>query len=147
MYDLMGSSAGEMTGSPAEPYFDNCNWWVRDVHVNGNSFVMTANPGTTWAAGRVTNCKASTGCGYMALYANTGTCTHGCFWSPYAASSGARRIISSAAGNIWEDNTYTWTGPGEWSFEAGPTGNTLTRSAWQGRTWRQDAGSRFYRPG
>jgi Right handed beta helix region len=147
MYDLMGSGTGKVTGSPPAPYFDNCNWWVRDVHVYGNSFFMNANPGIIWAPGQVTNCTASTGCGYVALYASTGPCTQGCFWSPYADGTSSRHIISSAADNFWKDNTYSWVGPGQWSFEAGATGNILTRSAWQGPAWHQDADSRFYRPG
>jgi hypothetical protein len=146
MYDLAGSGPGSVTGNPAEPYFDNCNWWVQDLKISRNSFSMNANPSTKWAAGRVTNCRAASGCGYMTLYANVGPCTTGCFWSPYAGLSGARRIVSRAAHNVWTENSYTWTGPGAWSFEAGSTGNVLPRSAWQGPRYRQDAGSEFGRP-
>ena len=84
MYDLIGSKAGASTGSPANPYFDNCNWWNQNLTVSGNMFVMNANPTKTFKPGSVTNCTAANGCGYMVLYASSGACTTGCFWSPYA---------------------------------------------------------------
>ena len=143
MYDLIGSSPGTQTGSPRNPYFDNCNWWVQDLTISGNTFVMNANPTKTWKAGSVTNCKAATGCGYMLIYATIGTCTYGCLWSPYAGDATAQYIISKNAHNIWRDNSYRWTGPGGWSFEAGVTGNVLGQSAWRSPPYYQDAGSTF----
>lgn len=143
MYDLIGSTARTDTGSPSEPYFDNCNWWVQDLSISDNSFSIKANPTTTWAAGQVTNCTAATGCGYMALYANTGACTNGCLWSPYTGDIDAKRIVSAAGHNIWSHNTYTWEGPGAWSFEAGSTGHVLAQSAWQGPSYNQDSGSTY----
>jgi hypothetical protein len=143
MYDLMGSSAGQDTGSPRNPYFANCNWWVQYLTVTDNSFSMNANPTKAWKAGSVTDCLAATGCGYMVLYANQGACTNGCFWSPYAASFDADYLSSKAAHNVWSDNRYTWSGPGAWSFEAGGTGHTLSRQAWRGVPYGQDSGSSF----
>ena len=143
MYDLIGSSARKNTGSPSRPYFDNCNWWVQNLTVSHNSFSVNANRSKTWKAGSVTNCLASTGCGYMVLYATTGACTTGCFWSPYAGNVNADFIRSRAAHNVWVNNTYTWAGPGAWSFEAGGTGNVLSQSAWRSSPYDQDSGSAF----
>ncbi len=143
MYDLIGSSAGKETGSPSKPYFDNCNWWVQDLKVTGNTFVMNANPTKNWTAGRVTNCTAATGCGYMVVYASTGACTTGCFWSPYANNVNADYLISGNAQNVWSKNSYSWTGPGGWSFEAGSTSNVLSQAAWRGSPYHQDADSTF----
>ena len=141
MYDLIGSGPGTQTGSPRHPYFDNCNWWVQDLTVSGNTFIMDANPSQTWKAGSVTNCTAATGCGYMVVYATTGTCTYGCLWSPYANNVSAEYIISANAHNVWSNNTYSWTGAGDWSFEAGSTSNVLSQSAWRGSPYNQDVGS------
>jgi Right handed beta helix region len=133
MYDLTGSSEGESTGTPPEPYFDNCDWYVQGLTVSGNYFTMNANT--------VTGCAASNGCGYMALYASEGPCTYGCFWSPYQGDTVARKIISPASDNVWDDNTYEWTGKGGWSFEAGATGNTLSPGRWQRAPFGQDVRS------
>jgi hypothetical protein len=143
MYDLIGSGPGTKSGSPRYPYFDNCNWWIQDLTVSGNTFIMNANPAKTWKAGSVTNCTMATGCGYMVVYATIGACTNGCLWSPYDADASAEYIISSNAHNLWNNNSYTWTGPGGWSFEAGPTGNVLSQSAWRSRPYHQDADSTF----
>ena len=145
MYDLIGSRAGADTGSPANPYFDNCNWWAQDLTVSGNVFVMNANPTKNWTADRVTHCTAADGCGYMALYASTGSCTNGCFWSPYSGSVAADYIVSGPAHNVWSDNTYRWTGPGGWSFEAGATDHVVSQSIWRGAPYHQDTGSAFGR--
>ncbi len=144
MYDLIGSSAGKDTGSPSDPYFDNCNWWVQDLTISHNSFSMNANPTKTWKAGSVTNCLAATGCGYMVIYANSGACVNGCFWSPYADRVVADYITSSASHNVWSNNSYTWSGPGAWSFEAGHTGNVLSQSAWRRSPYDQDNGSVYH---
>lgn len=143
MYDLIGSSAGTQTGSPRNPYFDNCNWWIQDLTVSRNVFIMNANSTKTWKSGAVTSCTAANGCGYMVLYASTGSCTYGCLWSPYEYNVSAEYIISARARNIWSDNTYVWTGPGGWSFEAGSTSNVLTQRQWRSVPYRQDAGSTF----
>ena len=143
MYDLIGSAAGAATGSPRSSYFDNCNWWVQDLTVSGNVFVMHANPTKKWTAGSVTNCRAANGCGYMVLYANSGSCTSGCLWSPYSNSVDADYIVSSRSHNVWRDNSYTWIGPGAWSFEAGSTGNVVSQSVWHGSLYHQDTGSTF----
>jgi hypothetical protein len=132
MYDLMGSGLGKATGSPRAQYFDDCNWWVQDLLVAGNYFELTANPSTTWVPGEVTMCTAATGCGYMALYANTGPCTNGCFWSPYSNQTDASYITSASAHNVWRDNIYVWKGSGCWQFEAGGTGQVLSESSWRG---------------
>jgi hypothetical protein len=133
MYDLMGSTAGEQTGSPPEPYFDNCNWDVRDLTVSGNTFSMDAST--------VTGCTAALGCGYMTIYASEGSCTTGCFWSPYQGEVDSTDIASAAFANVWSDNIYSWTGPGGWTFEAGATGNVLSPAQWQASPYDQDAGS------
>jgi hypothetical protein len=145
MYNLIGSRAGAVTGSPRNPYFENCNWWVQDLTVSHNVFMMNANPTTKWTPGSVTNCTAARGCGYMVLYASGGACTTGCFWSPYANAVSPDYILSSNARNVWSDNSYSWTGPGGWSFEAGITGHVLSGSAWSGSPYHQDAGSNFAR--
>ena len=141
MYDLIGSKAGASTGSPANPYFDNCNWWNQNLTVSGNTFVMNANPTKTFKPGSVTNCTAANGCGYMVLYASSGACTTGCFWSPYADEVSTDRIISGQAHNAFSNNTYSWIGPGAWTFEAGVTGNVLSWSDWRDSPHHQDAGS------
>ncbi len=143
MYDLMGSSAGQHTGSPQNPYFANCNWWVQDLTVARNSFSMSANPTKTWKAGSVTNCLAATGCGYTVLYASEGPCDNGCYWSPYAGAVDVDYISSKASHNVWTQNTYIWRGPGAWTFEAGVTGHVLNQSAWRGAPYDQDGGSSF----
>lgn len=143
MYNLIGSSTGANSGSPANPYFDNCNWWLQGLTVSQNVFVMNANPTKTWKAGSVTDCTAARGCGYMVLYASSGACTTGCFWSPYENNAVADYITSPSARNLWSDNSYSWTGPGGWSFEAGITNNVLSQSAWRGSPYHQDAGSTF----
>jgi Right handed beta helix region len=143
MYNLIGASAGASSGSPSNAYFDNCNWWIQDLTVSRNVFVMNANPTKTWKAGSVTNCTAADGCGYMVLYAGAGACTTGCFWSPYANNVVADYITSPGARNAWSDNSYSWTGPGGWTFEAGVTSNVLSQSAWRGSPYQQDAGSTF----
>ena len=78
----------------------------------------------------------------MVVYATVGTCTNGCLWSPYDGSV-AEYIISSNAHNVWSNNSYSWTGPGGWSFEAGSTGNVLSQSAWRNPPYHQDTGSTF----
>jgi hypothetical protein len=105
---------------------------VQDLLVAGNYFELTANPSTTWVPGEVTMCTAATGCGYMALYANTGPCTNGCFWSPYSNQTDASYITSASAHNVWRDNIYVWKGSGCWQFEAGGTGQVLSESSWRG---------------
>ena len=98
LYDLADSSAGTSTGSPRYPYFDNCNWWVQDLTVSGNVFVMSANPTKNWTAGSVTNCTAADGCGYMwwVLYANSAVnAWPSCLWSPYA------NYVDADLHNLW----------------------------------------------
>ena len=143
MYDLIGSSAGINTGTPSNPYFNNCNWWVQDLTVSGNLFVMHANPTNNWQPDSVTDCTAARGCGYMTVYASSGECSNGCLWSPYAGDVTADYIISDSAHNIWKNNSYSWSGPGSWSFEAGITGTVLSQSAWRSGPYNQDAGSTF----
>jgi hypothetical protein len=40
-------------------------------------------------------------------------------------------------------NTYSWSGPGSWTLEAGGTGNVLTQAQWQASPYNQDADSTF----
>jgi hypothetical protein len=131
LYDLTGAGPGKVTGSPAEPYFANCNWDVQGVTISGNTFATDANPTGSYKAGQVTDCTAALGCGYMVNYANTGACTNGCEFSPYAGQADADFVKSPASGNKWSDNTYAWTGTSAgWSFELGGTGQVFTSGQW-----------------
>jgi Right handed beta helix region len=143
MYDLNGSSPGAITGSPPEKYFDNCNWFVQDMNVSGNTFRTVANPTLTYIPGEVTNCTPATGCGYMTYYAQLGPAVNGAYWSPYAGAASTNYIASATANNKWGSNSYSWIGPGQWTFEAGQAGITLTQSQWQAGPYNQDTSSTF----
>jgi hypothetical protein len=131
LFDLTGATPGSRTGSPRAAYYANCDWDVQGVTVSGNTFAMDANPTSTYTRGEVTDCTYALGCGYMVMYANTGACTTGCFFSPYAGQAEADLLKSSASGNRWSDNRYFWAGTSTgWSFELGGTGQTMTASQW-----------------
>lgn len=133
--DYFGGRPGISTGSPSKPYWDNCIWGSRNVTVTGNVFSLDA--------GTVSYCTSANLCGYQALIAfNAGVPDLMQFWDSYQTYIAE---ASGGLGNIWSDNSYTWTGggPGRWSFQAGLQGNSVTRSQWQSAPYSQDAGSTF----
>ena len=135
MANLSGTSEGNA-------YFENCNWWTQDLNVSGNSFSMVANPNLTFVPGEVTGVTEANGGGYMTLYASSGAGTNGSFFTPYGGSVSADRITAAVAKNVWANNTYSWSGPGSWTFAAGNQGNVVSQADWLG-TYKQDVGSTF----
>ena len=127
---------GTISGTPAEPYWDNCLFGSKNVTVKNNVFSTDASA--------VANCTDGAAlCGFNSLVAwQPGTWyAEGVFgnWYQYVAKA------SGGLGNVFAGNTYTWTGggAGAWQFWAGDQGNTVGQSAWQASPYGQDAGSTF----
>jgi hypothetical protein len=132
--DYYGGGPGVATGTPSADYWDNCIWGSRNVKVSGNSFTMNA--------GSVSGCNTTNLCGYMLDEAfNAGVPTLMQFFDDYTNVIGK---ASGGLGNVWSDNTYTWTGtsPASWQFWDGQQGDTVSLATWQS-TDGQDAGSTF----
>ena len=105
----------------------------RNVTVSHNTFSINANV--------VKGCTAANECGFQQLIAfNAGVPTLMQFFDSYANLIGKS---AKGLGNTWTDNTYTWTGPGQWSFEAGLQGTQVTQAQWRGAPYDQDANSAF----
>jgi parallel beta-helix repeat protein len=129
-----GGGLGRPSGQPAANYWDNCIWGSRNVTVTENTFIMNSD--------RVAGCSdAANRCGFMRAAAfNAGVPTLMRYFNTYPS------LIAKAnggLGNVWSNNKYTWTGPGQWQFQAGLQGNAVSRSAWQADPYGQDAGSTF----
>ena len=98
-----------------------------------NAFSINANV--------VKGCTAANDCGFQQLVAfNAGVPTLMQFFDSYANLVGRS---TEGLGNTWADNTYTWTGPGQWLFEVGLQGTQVSRSQWRGSPYDQDANSVF----
>jgi hypothetical protein len=105
----------------------------RNVTVAHNAFSINAN--------MVKGCTAANQCGFQQLIAfNAGVPTLMQFFDSYANLIGKS---AKGLGNTWADNTYTWTGPGQWSFELGLQGTQVTQAQWRGAPYGQDADSTF----
>lgn len=135
-YYPQGSGApGADTGTPSDPYWDNCIFGSRNVTVKGNIFSMNA--------GAVANCTLANNCGFNGVLSyNPGEYTLLRFWQNYQDYIAK---ASGGLGNVFSHNAYTWTGggAGAWSFWAGVQGNTVSQSGWQASPYGQDAGSTF----
>ncbi|MGA3335277.1 MAG: right-handed parallel beta-helix repeat-containing protein, partial [Terracidiphilus sp.] len=134
--DDFGGAPGVTSGNPAEYYFDNCVWGGRGVTISGN--VQSAN-GTT-----ITGCTTANGCGFTrAIAFLAGVPTLMQFFDDY---QNVVALASGGLGNVFSNNTYTWSGggPGAFSFVAGnQNSSTLTQAQWQASPYGQDAGSTF----
>jgi parallel beta-helix repeat protein len=133
--DYYGSSLGTRSGKPAAHYWDNCIWGSRNIIISGNTFSAKANV--------ITGCTAKNMCGYMMSMAfNAGVPKLMQFFDAYPD------LIANASdglGNVWSDNTYSWTGngPRRWQFMAGDQGNQVTQEQWTSAPYSQDRGSVF----
>jgi hypothetical protein len=129
--DYYGGGRGVSSGKPSLPYWDNCIWGSRNVTVRDNSFAMDAT--------HVVDCTARNMCGFMAAIAfNAGVPALMRFWRSYPDFVAN---ASGGLGNVWSGNTYTWTGPGRWQFQAGSQGHGVSWAQWRKAPYRQDAGS------
>jgi hypothetical protein len=134
--DYYRGGPAEKTGHPAAAYWDNCIWGSRNVTVAHNYFVMNS--------ASITGCTAKNMCGYTGLLAfNAGVPPLMGYFDSYPS------LVARAAGglgNVWADNTYTWSGSGglgTFGFWAGNQGTQVTRAQWQGSQYGQDARSVF----
>jgi hypothetical protein len=136
--DYYGGGPGIATGKPSADYWDNCVWGARNITVSKNTFTMQANV--------VTGCTMASLCGYIGNVAfNAGVPKLMQFFNAYATLTAK---ANGGIGNVWSDNTYTWTNadagaPASWQFMAGSQGNTITRTQWRSTPYDQDAGSTF----
>ncbi|KFU75472.1 hypothetical protein BB31_41185 [Amycolatopsis lurida NRRL 2430] len=103
------------------PAYDDCRWKTQRVNVHDN--VFRSAPDCTGL------------CGRMAVLANYGTYPS---WSPYRGN-----VVSEAVtfhqDNEWFSNTYV----GHWSFVAHDASRSLDVTAWQAAPYRQDPCSTF----
>jgi hypothetical protein len=132
--DYFGGRLGATSGRPPARYLDNCIWGSRNVTVTGNLFSASA--------GVITGCSTGKNlCGYMvAVGFDAGVPPLMQFFDGYP------RLIASATGglgNVWARNSYVWSGPGGWQFQAGLQGHGISRAQWQHAPYGQDAGSTF----
>lgn len=124
---------GQVTGSPAAPYWDHCLWGSRNITVSGNYFSINA--------AQVSRCTNANGCGWMQQTVfNPGVATLDRLWF------GMINDIKSATGGlniVWSGNAYHWEGTGGWSFHSGlqGTADDITRAAWLSEG--QDSSSTF----
>ena len=132
--DYYKGGHGVKSGRPAAYYWDNCVWGSRNVVVSGNTFEMQAF--------RVTGCTTGNMCGFMQTMAfNAGVPDLMQYFQSYpdliARGSGG-------LGNVWQHNSYTWSGSGAdgtWHFMAGLQGTQVQYSQWKSAPYGQDAGS------
>ena len=133
--DYYGGGPGVKSGIPAAYYWDNCMLGSRNVIVSENKFSMDART--------VTGCTVNNECGYQqAIAFNAGVPTLMQFFDSYS------KLIahtSGGLGNVWSDNTYSWSGggPGQWQFEAGLQGPNVSLAQWLAPPYSQDTGSHF----
>jgi hypothetical protein len=130
-------SPGATSGTPAARYWDHCLWGSRNITVKDNYFSIDAST--------VDGCTAANGCGFMEITgfdAGISTIDHTWFNLPTEMETAARSGLNIR----WSDNSYHWTGPGGWSFHAGPQTGTydIPQFMWT-HTDGQDAGSTFGR--
>jgi len=133
--DYYQGGLGAKSGTPTANYWDSCIWGSRSVMVSGNLLSMQASS--------VNGCTAANMCGYDMLVAyNGGVPELMEFFDDY---SNLIAKASGGLGNIWSNNTYTWTGggPGSWQFEAGLQGNKVSQAQWQASPYGQDVNSTF----
>jgi hypothetical protein len=133
--DYFRGGLGVSSGNPRHRYWDNCIWGSRDVTIAGNSFSTDAHA--------VRGCTEAAQCGVMAAVAfNAGVPELMQFFNSYQEHIA---VAASGLGNVWSKNAYRWSGggAGQWRFQAGPQGVTVSRSQWQGSHYGQDSGSTF----
>jgi Right handed beta helix region len=132
--DYYGGGPGVSSGQPRAAYWDNCLWASRNVTVRGNTFAINAST--------VQGCTTARNmCGFMENAAfNAGQPKLMQFWDSYPNYIAK---ASGGLGNVWSQNTYTWSGPGAWRFWAGTQGNEVSQQQWQAAPYEQDAGSTF----
>ena len=143
--DLIGSTEGTTSGSPAANYWDNCLWGTRNVTVSDNTFSMASNS--------VTGCTTAAMCGDVSVI-DSGSGFPASIFDIYDGNGqyfeNNAPNAQSPLNNVFSDNTYTWTGtagPGAWQFQAVhqnpasyPSGGNVSQSTWTS-TYHQDAGS------
>ncbi len=123
--DLAGTRSGNA-------YFEHCRWNAQNLTVSNNIFSNNAS----W----VTSCTAANGCGFMFTMANEGSCGLTCSnWSPFQGTVVEAELWRDK--NVWRDNSYSWFGPGSWSFMAANQGHRVSPSTWRRSPYNQDAGS------
>ena len=133
--DYYGGRPGTSSGQPRAAYWDNCLWGSRNVTVRNNVFAINAST--------VRGCRAAKNmCGFMenaAFNAGQPEALHAVlgFLPAYIAKA------SGGLGNVWSQNTYTWSGPGAWQFWAGTQENEVSQKQWQAAPYEQDADSTF----
>jgi parallel beta-helix repeat protein len=134
--DYYRAGLAQQTGHPAAAYWNNCIWGSRNVTVAHNHFAMNS--------ASITGCTAKNMCGYTGLLAfDAGVPPLMGYFHSYP-SLVAR--ASGGLGNVWADNTYTWTGSGglgTWNFWVASQGTQVSRAQWQSAPYGQDAGSTF----
>ena len=132
--DYYGGGPGVSSGQPRAAYWDNCLWGSRNVTVRNNVFAINAST--------VRGCRAAKNmCGFMENAAfNAGQPKLMQFWDSYPAYIAK---ASGGLGNVWSQNTYTWSGPGAWQFWAGTQENEVSQKQWQAAPYKQDADSTF----
>ncbi|WP_031480606.1 right-handed parallel beta-helix repeat-containing protein [Streptomyces bicolor] len=104
------------------PLYADCRWKTQRVDIHDNRFVLDKS---------VVKCREK--CDRMAVLANYGTYPD---WSPYQGVRVAE-AITHKQGNRWHDNVYV----GPWRFVAYDPSRVLAFGQWQGKRYRQDAGS------
>ena len=143
LYDLAYSTGGQVTGSPAAHYFDNCE-------VGGSQNNVISHNVFSLDSSKVTDCTSSTGCGTMGSFAFPDG-TQGPWWnfypSYYASHAG---LATGGLNNVWSDNHYSFSGTGgagagQWAFLAqSQSGGLTTLATWTGTgagAYGQDSGS------
>lgn len=104
------------------PLYADCRWKTQRVDIHGNRFVLDKS---------VVKCTEK--CDRMAVLANYGTYPK---WSPYKGER-VSEAITRKQDNRWHDNVYL----GPWKFVAFDPSRVLDFGPWQGKGYRQDAGS------
>ncbi|WP_410650066.1 right-handed parallel beta-helix repeat-containing protein [Amycolatopsis sp. cmx-4-54] len=104
-----------------EPAYDDCRWKTQRVNVHDN--VFQSAPDCTGL------------CGRMAVLSNYGTYPS---WSPYRGNA-VSEAVTFAQDNEWFSNTYV----GHWSFVAHDASRSLDVVAWRAAPYGQDPCSTF----
>ncbi len=112
---------GDRTGSPAEDWWDGCQWETVSVHVTGNT--IDFNPADIPHCNRT----AWPDCGAGGIFSEYGSPNHGPSWVTATEVTFFRQ-------DSWSDNTYN--GPS--AFFAWNQGNVVSWRQWTGSVARGD---------
>ncbi|WP_328351640.1 right-handed parallel beta-helix repeat-containing protein [Streptomyces sp. NBC_00445] len=104
------------------PLYADCRWKTQRVDIHDNRFVLDTS---------VVKCTVK--CDRMAVLSNYGTYPD---WSPYQGEKVAQ-AITHQQDNRWHDNVYL----GPWKFVVQDQSRLIDFAQWQGKSYRQDAGS------